>query len=203
MGWSLINAFTNLEEREEAARPGEETNESEPLSTPPRCPRREAPMIAPITIETASPRILAAVRRHVKVAEIPTAFAPALDGVRAFLRSQPGLRTDGHNVFLYHHATGDPENGMDVDFGVEVARLFQRAGQVFCVETPKGRTAVTVHRGPYRDIPEAHEALRRWIREHGERMGSWSWEIYGDPSDDGSKLETTIVYALSEAAQVS
>ena len=27
MGWNLIDAFANLEEREEAARPGDETNE--------------------------------------------------------------------------------------------------------------------------------------------------------------------------------
>jgi hypothetical protein len=33
MGWSLIDAFTSLEEREEAAR--DETSESEPSPTPP------------------------------------------------------------------------------------------------------------------------------------------------------------------------
>jgi hypothetical protein len=32
MGWSLIDAFTSLEEREEAARRGDEMNESKPLS---------------------------------------------------------------------------------------------------------------------------------------------------------------------------
>jgi hypothetical protein len=40
MGWSLIDAFTSLEEREEAARPGDATNEAEPLS-PPSSPPRE------------------------------------------------------------------------------------------------------------------------------------------------------------------
>jgi hypothetical protein len=38
MGWSLIDAFTSLEEREEAARRGDEMNESKPLS-PPSSPR--------------------------------------------------------------------------------------------------------------------------------------------------------------------
>lgn len=32
MGWSLIDAFTSLEEREEAARPSDVTNKSEPSS---------------------------------------------------------------------------------------------------------------------------------------------------------------------------
>ncbi len=36
MGWSLIDAFASLEEREEAARPSDETNEYESSSTHPR-----------------------------------------------------------------------------------------------------------------------------------------------------------------------
>ncbi len=36
MGWSLIDALTSLEEREEAARPSDVTNKSEPSSVHPR-----------------------------------------------------------------------------------------------------------------------------------------------------------------------
>ena len=48
---------------------------------------------------------LAAVRRHVAITGIASAWKPALDKVWEFLGTQPGLRagTDGHNVFLYHH----------------------------------------------------------------------------------------------------
>jgi hypothetical protein len=41
MGWTLIDAFASLEEREEAVRPGAETNESESVSTPPGSTPRE------------------------------------------------------------------------------------------------------------------------------------------------------------------
>jgi effector-binding domain-containing protein len=150
-----------------------------------------------ITIETAEPRILAAVRRRVRPVDVSTAFRPALDQVWAYLRSNQGLRSDGHNVFLYHHAAGDPATGIDVDFGVEVTRRFAAQGQVACVETPAGTAAVTVHRGAYDGIPLAHAALRRWFGEHGESIGAWSLEIYGDWQDDESKLETTILYALA------
>jgi len=34
MGWSLIDAFARLEEREETPRRGDETSESQPLSPP-------------------------------------------------------------------------------------------------------------------------------------------------------------------------
>jgi effector-binding domain-containing protein len=150
-----------------------------------------------VALETVSPRILAAVRRHVRVADIPTAFKPALDQVWAFVRSQPGLRTDGHNVFLYHHASDSPASGMDIDFGVEVTRHFPAEGDISCVETPACRAAVTVHRGSYSGLGVAHAALDRWCRDNGHRIGLRSWEIYGDWCDDESKLETTIVYALA------
>ena len=65
-----------------------------------------------VTIEAVPPRILAAVRRRVRTGEVPRAFRPALDQVWAFLRSNPGLRTDGHNVFHYDHASGDRPDSM-------------------------------------------------------------------------------------------
>src|SRR5579871_6870291 len=94
-----------------------------------------------VKLETLSPRILAAVRRRVAIKDIPAAFKPALDSVWAFLRKRPGLRTDGHNVFVYHHES--PEI-MPVDFGVEVVRQFEGEGDVACVTTPSGEAAVVV-----------------------------------------------------------
>jgi len=149
-----------------------------------------------VTIETVPPRILAAVRRRVRAGEVPRAFRPALDQVWAFLRTNPGLRTDGHNVFHYDHASGDP-TGFEVDFGVEVTRIFDPHGQVTCVTTPAGRAAVTLHRGAYSGLAAAHAALRNWFNQSGEHTGTWSQEIYGDWHEDESKLETTIVYALA------
>src|SRR4029453_261833 len=97
-----------------------------------------------VKIQTLSPRILAAVRRRVAIKDIPTAFKPALDKGWAFLGSPPGLRTDGHNIFLYHHET--PQI-MPIDFGVEVVRSFVGEGDVACVSTPGGEAAVVVPRG--------------------------------------------------------
>ena len=82
-----------------------------------------------VWLEVVAPRRLAAVRRRVPAGSVASAWRSALDQVWAFLRGQPGLRTDGHNVFLYHHAAraGDP---MEVDFGVEVTRSFSPSGEV-------------------------------------------------------------------------
>src|SRR3954453_1468212 len=97
-----------------------------------------------VAVEVVQPRKLAAVRRQVPISGIASAWRPALDQVWAFLRSQPGVRTDGHNIFLYEHAArrDDP---MNVDFGVEVARSFERAGEVYETNTPAGEVAIAVH----------------------------------------------------------
>jgi effector-binding domain-containing protein len=147
-----------------------------------------------VKIQTLSPRILAAVRRRVPIKDIARAFKPALDSVWAFLRTHPGLRIDGHNIFLYHH---ESPTIMPVDFGVEVVRPFTREGDVTCVETPSGEAAVVVHRGPYTKMSGAHQALHEWCRMNGRVVGLHSLEIYGDWSDDPEKLETTIAYLLS------
>jgi hypothetical protein len=60
---------------------------------------------------------------------VGSAWEPALGKVWEFIRSQPGLRTDGHNVFLYRHST-QPDAPIRCDFGVEVTRTFETAGEV-------------------------------------------------------------------------
>lgn len=145
-----------------------------------------------VTVETLRPRTLAAVRRRVAMNAVGKEFKPALDQVWAFLAKNPGLRTDGHNVFLYHHEK--PEL-MPVDFGVEVVRSFTGEG-VRCVTTPAGEAAVVVHRGPYEQMRAAHQALHQWCAANRRTIGAYSLEIYGDWSDDPAQLETTIQYLL-------
>jgi tetratricopeptide (TPR) repeat protein len=150
-----------------------------------------------VTLEHIPSRILAAVRRTPRRGEIGKAFGPALDLVWPYLRAHPGLRTDGHNVFLYHHV--DDPDALPVDFGVEVTRRFEPddpAGEIRCVETPSGEAAVVVHRGPYTGLHEAHAAIDRWCAANGRRIGGFSLEIYGDWTDDPTQLETTIQYLL-------
>jgi effector-binding domain-containing protein len=146
-----------------------------------------------VKVETLPPRILAAVHRRVAIKDIATEFKPALDQVWSFLGKHRGLRTDGHNVFLYHHETPAI---MPIDFGVEVVRPFAGEGDVTCVTTPAGEAAVVVHRGPYGRMSEAHQALHRWCVDNGRTIGAHSLEIYGDWSADPEKLETTIQYLL-------
>ena len=86
---------------------------------------------------------------------------------------------------------------MDVDFGVEVTRSFEASGAVRATETPAGRAATAVHVGPYDGLKETHDAIHAWAEAHRQRFAGRSWEIYGDWSEDPSKLETTVAYLLA------
>jgi effector-binding domain-containing protein len=149
-----------------------------------------------VSVQTVHPRKLAVVTRQVTIGAVGTAFRPALDQVWSFLRSQPGLRTDGHNVFLYHHPA-QRSAPMNVNFGVEVTRSFTPSGEVHATDTPAGEAAVAVHVGAYDDMRVTHDAIHAWAKAHGRSMGGQSWEVYGDWFDDPAKLETTIIYLLA------
>ena len=148
-----------------------------------------------VVVETVIERPLAAVRRRVRIGEVATAWKPALDQVWAFLRRHDGLRTDGHNIFLYHHPArrDDP---MEVDFGVEVGGAFEGEDEVRSTRTPAGEVARTVHDGGYARLRDAHDAIHAWCASHGRDIGPASWEIYGDPAADGS-VEVQVVYLLT------
>jgi effector-binding domain-containing protein len=148
-------------------------------------------------IETgpASPRLLAAVRRTVRLGEVGGAWRPALDRVWHFLRARPGLYADGHNVFLYRHPA-DRQAALDIWFGVEIANAFDPMEDIVCVETPDGEAVSSVHVGPYAGLRATHEAIHAWAAAAGREFAGWSWEIYGDWTEDESRLETTVAYLL-------
>src|SRR5438309_10451019 len=114
-----------------------------------------------VNVQTVHSRTLAAVRREVAPGAVGMAWGPALDKVWAFIRSQPGLWTDGHNVFLYHHPK-QPGAPILCDFGVEVTRTFETAVEVSATQTPGGEAAVAVHCGRYNRLNEPHHAVREW-----------------------------------------
>jgi effector-binding domain-containing protein len=148
-----------------------------------------------IDVQIVKPRKLAAVRLEVEPRGVGSAWGPALGKVWEFIRNQPGLRTDGHNVFLYHHPE-QPGAPILCDFGVEVTRTFDTVGDVYATETPGGEAAVAIHRGPYDRMGEAHKAIREWMALNHRESAGHSWEIYGDPTPDPTDTETTLVYLL-------
>jgi effector-binding domain-containing protein len=152
-------------------------------------------MSVSVNLKTVRPCKLAAVRREVAPGQVGAAWGPAVGKVWDFIRNQPDLWTDGHNIFLYHHPkqAGEP---ILCDFGVEVTRMFETAGEVYAIETPGGEAAVAVHCGPYNRMNDAHDAIRKWMAANRRESAGHSWEIYGDPTPNPADTETTVVYLL-------
>ena len=149
-----------------------------------------------VVVETVQAGLVAAVRATVPLGDIARAWKPALDQVWAFLKTKGGELDPGHNLFLYHHPERRNE-AMNIDFGVQVARPFEREGEVRCIETPAGEVARTVHAGPYDRLGDAHNAIHAWCAANNRKIAHASWEIYGDWKDDPALLETTIKYLLA------
>ena len=153
-------------------------------------------MMVSVNVQIVEPRKLAAVRREVAPSEVGSAWGPAVGKVWDFIRGQPGLWTDGHNIFVCH--SNQPGAPMLCDFGVEVTRTFETAGEVYATETPGGEAAVALHRGPYDRLNEAYNAIDRWMATNGRQSAGHSWEIYGDPTPDPADTETTVVRLLKQ-----
>ena len=149
-----------------------------------------------VVVETAQADLVAAVRATVPLGDIARAWKPALDQVWAFLKTKGGELDPGHNLFLYHHPERRNE-AMNIDFGVQVARPFEREGDVRCIETPTGEVATTVHVGPYDRLGDAHNAIHAWCAANNRKIAQASWEIYGDWNDDPALLKTAIKYLLA------
>jgi len=148
-----------------------------------------------VAVQQVQPRRLLAARRSVAPGAVGSAWKPALDLVWESLRTQPAIRR-GHNVFLYHHPVGRAAP-MEVDFGVEVLDDVRLSGGLHVVSTPAGEAAIAVHKGPYGGLKAAHDAVHAWAAAHGRSLAGTSWEVYGDWTDDPSKLEVTVAYLLA------
>jgi effector-binding domain-containing protein len=152
-------------------------------------------MAVSVSVQTVHPRKLAAVRREVALGAVGSAWGPAVGLVWKFIRSQPGMWTDGHNIFLYHNPE-HPGAPIVCDFGVEVTRSFETTGEVYATETPGGEAAVAVYRGPYERMNEAYTAIEQWMATNRRESAGHVWEIYGDPTPDPADTETTVVHLL-------
>ena len=152
-------------------------------------------MLVSVSAQAVNSRKLAAVRREVAPGAVGSAWGPAIGRVWDFIRSRPGLWTNGHNIFVYHQPK-QPGAPIPCDFGVEVTRAFGTAGEVYATETPAGESAVAVYRGPYNRMNEAYDAIEKWMAANERESAGPTWEIYGDPAPDPANTETTVLRLL-------
>ena len=101
-------------------------------------------------------------------------------------------------MLLYRHKDDPRTDGkMHVEYAVQVRQPFARTGEVFASATSAGRIATATHVGSYERLGDTHDAVQRWCRANGHALAGIDWEIYGDWTDDPTKLETKVCYLLA------
>jgi effector-binding domain-containing protein len=159
--------------------------------------RRRESMAHEFRKAQALPRPLAAVTAMATLPEMPQVIPKKLGEVWAFVGEHKIISTC-HNVVVYVNSqAGGNETLFDMLCGVEVHEVLPRSENVQARETPGGPVAATTHWGPYDQLAEAHNEMRRWLAENNLTLAGPSWEVYGDWSDDPAKLRTDIFYLLS------
>jgi effector-binding domain-containing protein len=122
-------------------------------------------------------------------AEFP-ALWPKLSGeVWACLRAA-GIGRGCRNVMLYL------DDVPQVEVGVELTQPCPLTGRVVASSLPGRTVAMTVHRGSYDGLGEAHDAVIRWCRDRGRERAGARWEVYGPHHDDPADVWTEVYYLL-------
>ncbi|MDB5430482.1 MAG: transcription activator effector binding protein [Caulobacter sp.] len=137
-------------------------------------------------------RHLAVARGRAEMGKVPEQFMPLLDKVWAVVRTL-GVDPVGPNVAVYRFRDG----GLDLEIGVQVAAAFEAVGDVEPSLTPAGRCARTLLTGSYAGIRAATDAVIAFVRDNNIPITGLSWEVYGDWTEDESKLETWIHFQLA------
>src|SRR5436305_8525647 len=92
-----------------------------------------------VSVVKLEPQVIAAVRRHTRLAELPSVIRGYYDIVFAAVRAGRVAKS-GRNVALYRNVT---DGAADVECGVPVSARFEDFGEIECREIPGGEYATT------------------------------------------------------------
>ena len=143
-----------------------------------------------VTAKDVAARPTAVVAATTTWQEFPTLWGKLLDEVWACLRAG-GVQRGCRNVMLYL------DNVPHVEVGVELTQPCPLTGRVVASSLPAGPVAMTVHRGPYVGLADAHRAVHEWSTAQGRPLAGPRWEVYGPHDDDPAKVWTEVYWLLS------
>jgi effector-binding domain-containing protein len=143
-----------------------------------------------VTVTDVVARPTAVVAATTTWQEFPMLWRKLLDEVWACLRAC-GIERGCRNIMLYLDDTPH------VEVGVELLVPCALSGRIVASALPAGQVAMTVHRGSYAGLGEAHQAIHDWSAAQGRRLAGPRWEVYGPHSDDPAEVWTEIYYLLA------
>ena len=143
-----------------------------------------------VTVKDVAARPTAVIMATTTWQKFPTLWRELLDEVWACLRAG-GVQRGCRNIMLYL------DDIPHVEVGVELLVPCPLTGQVVASALPAGLVAMTVHRGSYAGLGEAHRAIHDWSREQERKLAGPRWEVYGPHSDDPAEVWTEVYYLLA------
>ena len=142
---------------------------------------------------SVSPQLLALTQEELPRSQVPVRIRGMFDIVYVWLRDAP-VRQAGHNYALYDQCA--PQS-LRVRVGFPVSGRFADTELVKCVQFAPGRAAHAVHVGPYAELHRTYAALNAWCSQRSLALTGQSWEVYGDWTEDSSKLETGLFLGIA------
>lgn len=146
-----------------------------------------------IRIEHFPGQMLAIVRRQATKQQLGQVIPEACGAVWSGLR-QRRIEGAGRHVAVYLDTV------FNLEIGVEINEAISPCGEIIASSLPSGEVAATTHFGPYQQLGDAHDAIRRWCTAQ-HRETTWPcWEIYGhwldEWNNDPARIRTDVYYLL-------
>ena len=150
-------------------------------------------MIDTPQIMKTSAQPAAVIHLVIPVAEMMTAFGPAIEELLTILLAE-GVEPQG-GAFAHH--LKNPSDVFDFEVGLFINTPISSAGRVKMSELPaREKVAHTVYRGPYEGLPGAWGEFTEWMDGQGLKQAEDLWEIYayGPQSNPDPKTWRTELY---------
>jgi AraC family transcriptional regulator len=133
------------------------------------------------------------IRRRVTRNEIAQALGKMLPGVHSFA-TKNGIPLAGPPLCRY--LEWDADGGI-LEAGMPVTAPVDGEGEVLAGTLPAGPAAVTIHHGPYDQLPQAHAVIEAWLAENSLRPAGAPWEVYlTDPGElpNPAEWQTEVIW---------
>ncbi len=131
------------------------------------------------TIRELKPQLVMSIRGKTTTAAIAATIGEYLREVWQYVEAIGG-NFAGPPFTRYHKISGDD---VELEAGLPVSETLPAAERVQAGELPGGEAVVTMHFGPYEQLPAAGEALNAWLKQNGRAAAGPNWEVYWtDPS---------------------
>lgn len=134
------------------------------------------------------------VRTRTSVDKLPAVLGKSYAEIMEYLDRLGEMAADAPFVAYYNSDMQD----LDVEVGFPVSRPLPAEGNIQSSMIPAGMYAITMHKGPYRAVEAAYNALMVWIVTNGHEAAGIAYEFYlNDPSNtDEADILTRIAMSL-------